>query len=377
MKESKSTGIKKIDLFLLCAPLQQPFRIATGQHDDLENILLRLELGDGTVGLGEAAIATHITGETKEETLKNLRAQIPFLLGRDAREYLRISGELHERLGKNKAAVAALETALLDALTKREKIPLWRFFGPQSRLLVSDITIVIGSLEQTQEAVCKYHTQGFRQFKVKIGKDPDEDFARLKIVQRFAPGSRIYLDANQGYSVKGILNFLKRLQKAGIHPELLEQPVAKADWDGLKEVTRLSPVPVCADESVATLPQTFQAIREKAVDAINIKLMKSGLIWAREIACLCRAAGIKLMIGAMMETSLATTTAAHLAAGLGYFQYIDLDTPFFLRAGFDKNPFLSRRGVYDLKKVKAGIGIVPAARSVTTLRGDRGLSQTL
>jgi L-alanine-DL-glutamate epimerase-like enolase superfamily enzyme len=62
------------------------------------------------------------------------------------------------------------------------------------------------------------------------------------------------------------------------------------------------------------------------------------------------------MIGGMLESSLAMTTSAHLAAGLGCFKYIDLDTPFFLKEGV-KNPYLNSRGIYDLQKVKAGIGI--------------------
>jgi len=95
------------------------------------------------------------------------------------------------------------------------------------------------------------------------------------------------------------------------------------------------------------------------VHIINVKLMKCGLFEAREIALLAQANGIKLMIGGMMESSLAMTASAHLAAGLGFFDYVDLDTPFFIKDGLNKNPYLSKRGVYDLKKVSSGIGITP------------------
>ena len=50
---------------------------------------------------------------------------------------------------------------------------------------------------------------------------------------------------------------------------------------------------------------------------------------------------------------------AHLAAGLGYFSYVDLDTPFFIRDETGRHPYLSARGVYDLRAVRQGIGIVP------------------
>lgn len=100
-------------------------------------------------------------------------------------------------------------------------------------------------------------------------------------------------------------------------------------------------------------------IRERAAAVINVKLMKCGLIRAAEIARMAQAAGVGLMIGGMMESPLAMTAAAHLAAGLGGFSYIDLDPPFFIRGGLRHQPVLNTRGVYDLTPVKAGIGIIP------------------
>ncbi len=356
---TKPEMIKKILVSPLKAPLNQPFRTALGQHDRMENLLFFLELADGTKGYGEAAIATHITGETIAQTRKNLQNVGQSLVGTEASEYLKISGELHERLPHNTSAVAAVEMALLDALTRQRKIPLWKFFGSRPRTLASDITIVISELEETEQTVKEYYAQGFRAFKVKIGRDEDLDFKRVLAVKRLAPGSAIYLDANQGYSAEQTLRFLKRLGRAAVRPALIEQPVPKNDWEGLKKVARLGRIPVCADESVSSLSSAVRAVREKAVQVINIKLMKTGLFQSREIACLARSAGIKLMIGGMMESSLAMTASAHLAAGLGGFDFIDLDTPFFIKKGFDRNPYLSSRGVYDLKKVKAGIGIIP------------------
>ncbi|MDD4954918.1 MAG: enolase C-terminal domain-like protein, partial [Candidatus Omnitrophica bacterium] len=220
------------------------------------------------------------------------------------------------------------------------------------------ITIVISGLKETEEAIKKFYKQGFRAFKIKIGKDMDADFKRVQIVKKTAKNSRIYLDANQGYNAKEALYFLNLLKKAGITPDLIEQPVKKDDWDGLKQITKSSKVPVCADESVSSVADCIKAIKEKAVSAINIKLMKSGLIEAREIALLAAHSNLDLMIGGMLESSLAMTASAHLAAGLGFFKYIDLDTPFFLKEGAG-NPYLNSRGIYDLAKAKSGIGINP------------------
>lgn len=351
--------IKKCSARYLTAPLNQPFRISTGAHNTLANVLFTIELCDGIKGYGEAGVATHITGETLQQTRENLVGVSSLLAGRDVSDYMEISALLHDRFPRNKAAVAAVEMAMFDALASRMRLPLWKLFGVTARKLVTDITIVIADAAETAECCRRFYRQGFRVFKVKIGKDPAIDLERVRLVQKLCPRGVIYLDANQAFTPPGILRFLRELARAGIVPALLEQPVAKTDWEGLKEVARKSKVPVCADESCSSLGDCLRIIKERAVPAVNIKVMKTGIVHSREIAQLCRASGIRLMIGAMMESSLATTASAHLAVGLGCFDYIDLDTPFFIRRGFDRNPYLSPRGVYDLSKVKAGIGIVP------------------
>ncbi|MBI4308867.1 MAG: dipeptide epimerase [Candidatus Omnitrophica bacterium] len=351
--------IKNVRVSLLRAPLNQPFRIATGRHDVLENALLALTLSDGTKGFGEAAVATHITGETVPQTVKSLNTMGEYLRGRDVGDYLTMCAHAQEALSDNKSAAAAVEMALFDAVTKYLNIPLWRLWGPRARPFATDITIVIGSLEETAAKTKEFYRRGFRAFKVKIGRDMDVDFKRVQTVSAIAPKSTLVLDANQGYSARETLQFLKALAKAGIEIALIEQPVPKADWDGLKKVTRSCKTLVCADESVGSLSQAARAIKEKAVGAINIKLMKTGIVHAVAIAHLARANGVKLMIGGMMESALAMTASAHLAAGLGCFDFIDLDTPFFIKDGLRGHPCLDARGIYNVGKVKAGIGISP------------------
>ena len=140
----------------------------------------------------------------------------------------------------------------------------------------------------------------------------------------------------------------------------MEQPVPKDDWDGLKKVTRTlrrQGVLVCADESVKSLADAARAVRERSVSAINVKCMKSGILEAEAIARLGRAAGMQLMIGAMMESSLAITAAAHLAAGMGVFQFIDLDTTYFLKGPLSRSPYLDGKGYFDLSRARPGIGV--------------------
>ena len=356
---NKPSCIVKTHLKFFQAPLDQPFRTARGQHDRLENILFTIGLKDGTKGYGEAAVATHITGETIEQTLRNLKGISVWLEGHAIADYLDISAQLHERLPHNQSALAAVEMAIFDALTRYLRVPLWRLWTSQPKRLCTDITIVIADLEETKAKTREFKAQGFRAFKIKIGRDMDLDFKRVEAVCKIAPRSQIILDANQGYTSQETLQFLKRLSKVGIVPDLIEQPVVRADWEGLKKVTRESKICVCADETCSSLADAVRIIKEKAAGAINVKFMKTGLVHAFEISRLAHAAGVKLMIGGMMESNLAMMASAHLAAGLGYFDFIDLDTPFFIKGEVARNPYLSSQGIYDLSKVKTGIGIIP------------------
>jgi L-alanine-DL-glutamate epimerase-like enolase superfamily enzyme len=344
-----------------------PFRIASGQHDELANVFLRLRTTDGVSGYGEAAIATHITGETVAATLANLQAAAAVLSGRRIDDPEEVCREFAPRFEGNHAGLAALEMALLDISSRLQGIPFYRLFAPaagkESVLsFVTDITIVIGSLDEARAAARQFTDQGFTTFKIKVGRDEELDLKRVLEVREIAPESRLILDANMGFSAERMLTFLDRLDKGGARPLLLEQPVPKHDWDGLAAITAAlagSGTLVCADESVGSLADARRAIDSNAVSAINIKSMKSGFLEGAGIARLATSHGIPLMLGAMMESALSITASAHLATGLGCFEFMDLDTTFFIKGDLAHSPCLDISGSFDLNNAGPGIGVEP------------------
>ena len=110
----KTSVIQKAVAKIWRAKLVRPFSTAKGQHDLLENVLFGLELSGGIHGFGEAAVATHITGETVQETLTNLKEAARLVEGRALSGFPEIAEEFKETFGRNKCALAALEMALLD-----------------------------------------------------------------------------------------------------------------------------------------------------------------------------------------------------------------------------------------------------------------------
>lgn len=350
------------------APLVTPFRIATGQHDELANIFVRLRTGDGICGYGEAAVATHITGETVAGTLANLQAAASALQGRRIDDPEEVCREFSPAFAGNHAGLAAFEMVLLDISARVQGIPFYRLFAPAAAdapllTFATDITIVIGSLAEARAAAQQFAAQGFKAFKIKIGRDVELDLQRILAVVAIVPDAELILDANMGFSAHRMLAFLDRLDTCNARPVLLEQPVPKNDWDGLATITAAlagSGTLVCADESVGSLADARRAIDSGAVSAINVKSMKSGFLEGAAIARSANSHGVKLMLGAMMESALAITASAHFAAGLGCFDFMDLDTTFFIKGELAESPYLDHSGRFDLRHAGHGIGVAPS-----------------
>lgn len=352
--EITSVRVRRLDW-----PMTQPFTISTGRHDSVTNALVEIRLRCGVRGWGEAAPAPHITGETQDAALAALEQARPFLLGQNAAFARELSRELLERFPKRPSARAALEIGVLDAFLRYLRVPAWRYFGGASSTLRTDVTIPLCPLAEAAPQARRLAADGIRVIKIKIGKDPDQDVERVASIAAAAPRRGLILDANQGYRPRQALAVLKALGKRGITPILFEQPVPAADWDGLAAVTRGTTVPVCADESVPDVDAARRMARRKAASVVNVKVMKSGLFEALEIARVARTGGLGLMIGGMVESDLAMGCAAHAAAGLGWFRYVDLDTPLFFKGRAVRPALLGKDGVYRLSKVAAGVGVAP------------------
>ncbi|NLI09528.1 MAG: dipeptide epimerase [Elusimicrobia bacterium] len=356
--------IEKVKVGALRSPLIMPFTISSGSHKILENVYLEITLKNGIKGFGEAPIASHITGESFSKTAENLKKFAVKTKGYSLSNYLRVIIKAEEELENNRAALFALQTAVCDAFCKSLKIPMWKFYGNKPKKVQTDITVVIGDEKTAFDFTQKMRKKGFKVFKIKVGSDFDSDIKRVLAVSKASQRSEIYLDANCAYSAKEALSFLSELGKKGVCPTVVEQPVKKEDLDGLKEVSRKSKSVVLADESAYSLNDAVRIIDKKAASGINIKLTKLGLLRAAEIRRLALSRGLKLMIGQMMESQLATFAALHFSLGSGGFDFLDLDTPYFLAGGIMSYPknIMSSDGFYDMSSVKEGVGAQPKKR---------------
>ncbi len=353
--------ITDLDAEPLSLPLLEPFAIATGAQARADNVLVRLRLGDGPgaiEGLGEAAPFPAVSGETQAGALRAVQQARDLLVGHDARGLHAIQGLLLEALPGEAAARCAIEMALLDALLRWHRMPMWAYFGGSGTTLHTDMTVTAGNREHAAAAARAIAGRGIMMIKVKVAAGaPEEDAERLAAIHQAVPGAGLLADANGGYTTPQALRFLSLLAERGVPLLLLEQPVLREDEEGLAAVARQATVPICADESARSAADVLRLVRGGAVQAINIKLMKSGLAESLAMYAIARAAGLRLMIGGMVESLLQMTCSAHFAAGLGDFSYVDLDTPLFIAEHPFGGGFRQHGAELRLDHVEAGHGV--------------------
>jgi L-Ala-D/L-Glu epimerase len=296
--------------------LKYPFGISGYSRISTPVILLEIEF-DGLVGYGEASMVPYM-GESVESAAAFLRKidltafALPF-------NYDEIIDYLDAVMPGNPAIKAAIDIALHDLEGKLKGLPCYSLFNAQpERMPVTAITIGIDTPEMILQKVKEAEVA--HVLKVKLGSDDDQALVRTI---RSITNKPLYADANQGWKDKfKALDMLHWLKEQRV--EIVEQPMQKSDREGNAWLTERSPIPILADESFQRLKDL--EIIKGAYHGINVKLMKSaGMHEAFKMITRARELDMKILIGCMSETSIATLAGAALAP---LCDWADLDGPF-------------------------------------------------
>lgn len=322
--------ITEIRLGILSAPLRVPFKTALRTVETLRDVIMEIHTDAGRIGYGEAPPTGKITGDTLDGIIGALRGEISAaLLGRDICDLEDVLTALNGCIVKNTSAKAAADMAIWDLYGQLYNLPVYKLLGGSRNRLETDITISVNPPEEMARDALNAVNRGYDTLKIKVGSMPELDVERLTAVRRAVGGGvRIRIDANQGWKPKQAVHLLRAMQDGGLDLELVEQPVAAADIEGLKYVTDRSPVPVLADESVFSPLDAFRIMQQRAADLINIKLMKCGGIHnALRIISAAEVYGVECMLGCMLEAKVSVNAAVHLACAKKAVTKIDLDGP--------------------------------------------------
>jgi L-Ala-D/L-Glu epimerase len=350
--------IRDIGIFRFDIPLKSPLAIATMSVQNAENVLVRLETGDGVVGWGEASPYRAITGETRDIALAAADGLKTLLIGRNPLETAVLSVLMERHLPRNTAMRSAFDMALFDVASRYASLPLYRFLGGARRELETDVTIYLGGPAEAVAQAESIVRAGFRIIKIKLGRDSAEDRAKVRAVRRAVGDSvRLRIDANQAWDRFTALSMLRALEEYAI--EFCEQPCPAGDHAALKHLADQAPIPIMADESLFSPVDALALDRGDVVPYFNIKLSKSGGIHAaRAIAAIADAGGRPCMIGCMCESRLGLTAAAHFALAAPAVSFCDLDTFWEHRVDPIRGGMIVNAGRIEVPE-EPGIGAVP------------------
>jgi L-alanine-DL-glutamate epimerase-like enolase superfamily enzyme len=284
--------------------LKHVFTLASGSRSTTPVMLTELEF-DNIIGYGEASMPPYL-GES-HETARIFLSKVdlsgfssPFLM-EDILNYV-------DQLSPgNYAAKASVDIALHDLVGKLMKQPWYRIWGLNpERTPVTSFTIGIDKPEVVRIKVRE--AAPYKILKVKLGQGNDREMIETVRSETDKP---ICVDINQGWTDKKMaLDMTQWLKEKGV--VFVEQPMPKGSVDDTAWLTQNSPLPIIADEAIQTLSD-FRSVLG-VYSGINVKLMKCGGLRSAYIMIkMARAAGMKVMIGCMTETSCAVSAAAQLS----------------------------------------------------------------
>ncbi len=296
---------------------RHPFTISKGTKTEQPTFIVELD-HMGIKGYGEAcAIAYYnIPVEKMAEDLeakKMLAEKFAFT------EPDRYWHYLHHLFPQNPFLVCALDIAAWDMYGKMKGKKLYELWnGDISKNPICDYTIGIDSIEKM---LAKMKEKPWPIYKIKVGTA--DDIAIVKAL-RENTDAVLRVDANAAWDLETALKLIPQLKELGV--ELVEQPLAKENWDGMKVLYKESSLPLYADESCV-----YEKDVERCKDhfhGINIKLTKcSGITPARRMIDKARELDMKIMVGCMNESTIGSAAIAHL---LPFIDHVDMDGPLLL-----------------------------------------------
>ena len=335
----------KLSYFRQNLPFEYPFTISNGRTKTHQpSLVVVLEMGAFTgVGEAPAIVYYNITVDQMIDDLESKRSLVEKFAFTEPERYWHY---LHHVFPDNPFLVCALDMAAWDLYGKMKEKPLFELWNtPWKNTPVTDYTIGIDTIDKM---VAKMQAKPWPVYKIKLGTT--EDIQIVTSLRKYT-SAKLRIDANAGWTTQEALEKIPQLKALGV--EMIEQPLAKEDWEGMKVLYEKSDLPLFADESCV-----FEKDVEKChqyFHGINIKLTKcSGITPAIRMIQKARELGMQVMMGSMNESTIGSAAIANF---LPQLDHVDMDGPLLLAQDIAS-------GIeFDFGEVslsgRPGLGIVP------------------
>lgn len=307
----------KINYREFSLPFKYPFTISKGTKTHQPTLIVELE-HFGIKGYGEAPAISYYNIPVEKmiadlEQKKTLAEKFAFT------EPDRYWHYLHHLFPQNHFLVCALDIAAWDLYGKLKGKPLYKFWKEEfNDDIITDYTIGIDTIDKMVE---KMKEQPWPIYKIKLGTDQDIE---IVTALRKQTDAKFRIDANAAWTAEEALQKIPLLKDLGV--ELIEQPLAKDDWEGMKKLYEHSTLPLIADESCVYEQDVDKCLNH--FHGINIKLTKcSGITPALRMISRARELKMDVMIGCMNESTIGSAAIVHL---MPLIDYVDVDGPLLL-----------------------------------------------
>jgi o-succinylbenzoate synthase len=313
--------IHQIDLYHISQPLVAPFGTSFGTQQERDCLILAVH-GEGVTGWGEC-VATNSPGYSYETVQTAWHILSDFLIPAVLDWEFQEPEDLPQRLSfvrGHPLAKAALDQALWDITARRDGLSFAQKLaqpyaeGPHARVSVGVSIGTQPDVSQTLAVIEKHLSEGYGRIKLKI--KPGHDLEVARAARAAFPEAALMLDANSAYTLDDTPLFQAM---DGLELLMLEQPL---DYEDIYDHSRLRPqirTPLCLDESIHSANHTRYALALEACDIINIKPARvGGWTEARRVHDLCRAAGVPVWCGGMLETGIGRAGQLALASLPGF-----------------------------------------------------------
>jgi len=349
--------VEAVSCTRLRVPLHTPFVTALRRTESTDTLVVQITDSDGNTGWGEAPQVWQVTGESLAGATACIEEMLaPLVVGRDVDDWQELAAAVQRAVARNFGAKAAVDVALHDLVARRAAVTLAALLrgpgsgatsatgtgdnghgrvsanagptaGSTADVVPTDVTLSAGSADELGPTARRRVAERFTTLKMKVGTDAATDVARVRAVRdAVGPDVTIRLDANQGWTPEDAVEVIRALERAELAVELVEQPVAGDDVEGLAWVRSRVGLPVMADESLYSLRDLDRVLRLEAADMVNVKLAKCGSLGVA-MALLRKATehGLGTIVGSMMETHIGVGAAARLVAANPTSLTSDLD----------------------------------------------------
>jgi muconate cycloisomerase len=350
--------VRELTAWHVRIPLRKPIRHASHTRTETDNVVVRCVLDDGTEGYGEGVPREYVTGETIDTVLDLLRhSDLPAQLD-DCRDFdaavalaerlilAPIPGD--DRACRGNAARCAVELSLLDAFGKHFGQPV----SAVTRLVAPDLYApkrhvrYSGAITSSEGRKIRFNAwkmwvYGFRQLKIKVGIDGQDDVDRVGAVRRRV-GRRMDLriDANEAWTPDNVGAKIAALKPFGITS--VEQPVPHEQVAVLAEVRRAAGVPLMLDESLCGMVDAERAAERGTCDLFNLRLSKcGGFVASLRLAEFARRHRLGYQLGCQVgETAILSAAGRHFASSVRDLRYVE--------GSYDRHLVREARGAADI-----------------------------